>query len=397
MPIRPVPRPRSAPAREGDAGGPDRTGSVAGEPPRTLLLLAAEGDPWSQAAIRAADAAGLCVHRFIAPGQLLRALEENDERSAAVLVVGRALPADERRPWTARLGDRTAGAGLPLFVVEDHGMRELSDNGAFADLPHVTLFTSPPTERVLTTVLRAARREQERREHICDLLHRLEEAGKREERLLAQVGHELRNPLGAITSALTLMRELGPEESPTRCYRRLIERQVEALTRAVDEMLEVTGDRVTHLSQAGNGNGGHAGDGVEHGDGAGTGDPSAALSVLLVEDDADGRQALSELLRTWGHTVRVAADGETAVEVANRHAPEVALVDIGLPGIDGYAVARRIRREHPRPPPLLVAMTGYGQPEDRDRALEAGFDLHLVKPIRPALLAQLLGEQRGDS
>lgn len=73
-------------------------------------------------------------------------------------------------------------------------------------------------------------------------------------------------------------------------------------------------------------------------------------------------------------------DNTLSVAKAGERAPQVALVDIGLPGIDGYEVTRRNRDAHPEEPPLLVAMIGFGQPEDRRRALDAGFDLHLVKP-----------------
>jgi len=118
----------------------------------------------------------------------------------------------------------------------------------------------------------------------------------------------------------------------------------------------------------------------------------AALPVLLVEDDPDGRQALGELLRMWGYAVEVAVDGEEAVAKVSRRPPRVALVDVGLPGIDGHEVARCIRRRYPDEAPLLIAMTGFGQPEDRRRALDAGFDLHLVKPVNPRKLSALLAQ-----
>lgn len=384
QPIEPTPRPRAAPAR-----GTER----AAEPsPPALLLLAPEGEPSGRAAVRAAESAGLRVRRTESPVALLHTLEEDAARLAAVLTVTATLPAGERPSWAARLGDRTAEAGLPLFLLDEEGPHATDGADpldAVASLPHVTLLAAPP-ERVLTTVLRAARRERERRDRVCELVRRLEEAGRREQRLLARVGHELRNPLGAITSALTLMRETGSGEEPACRYRRLIERQVASLTRAVDELLEVSGEQVTRLSDDGNG------DQSDERPAGGDDDdaPSDGLAVLLVEDDADSRRALGELLRVWGYDVRVAEDGEAGVEAAREAPPQVAMVDIGLPGIDGYEVARRIRRHHPEPPPLLIAMTGFGQPEDRKRALDAGFDLHLVKPIRPARLADLLRERR---
>jgi signal transduction histidine kinase len=110
--------------------------------------------------------------------------------------------------------------------------------------------------------------------------------------------------------------------------------------------------------------------------------------ILLVEDNVDARQALQDLLETWGHRVEVAADGLRGVELAVRQPPELALVDIGLPGLDGYRVAEELRAKMGRSI-RLVALTGY---DDQSRAREAGFDLHLVKPVRPADLSRLLSE-----
>ena len=121
---------------------------------------------------------------------------------------------------------------------------------------------------------------------------------------------------------------------------------------------------------------------------------SAARKVLIVEDNSDAQQVLKDLLELWGHKVACASDGLEGVTELQRFEPEVALVDIGLPGIDGYEVARRARRaEHGRRT-LLVALTGYGAPEQRAAALEAGFDLHLVKPVDPQRLSALLREMR---
>jgi CheY-like chemotaxis protein len=112
-------------------------------------------------------------------------------------------------------------------------------------------------------------------------------------------------------------------------------------------------------------------------------------SILIVEDNADARDALRVLLELEGHTVEAAGEGHQAIEIARAKDPDVALVDIGLPGIDGYEVARRVRGQGGRRP-VLIALTGYGQPEDRRRATEAGFDQMLVKPVDPVALAELL-------
>jgi CheY-like chemotaxis protein len=118
---------------------------------------------------------------------------------------------------------------------------------------------------------------------------------------------------------------------------------------------------------------------------AGTGTGTGAvrrLDVLLVEDNDDGRRMLREVLEGAGHRVTEAVDGPQALEQATAAAFDVALIDIGLPGIDGLEVARRLRRMGPRlATTLLVAITGYGAPQDHARSREAGFDLHVVKPV----------------
>lgn len=111
--------------------------------------------------------------------------------------------------------------------------------------------------------------------------------------------------------------------------------------------------------------------------------------VLIVEDNEDSRELLAAMLKRRGHRVAAAPDGLTGVEVALARQPEVVLVDIGLPGLDGYAVARRIRSALGGAV-YLVALTGYGQPEDRQRALAAGFDVHLTKPVDLRVLQELL-------
>jgi signal transduction histidine kinase/CheY-like chemotaxis protein len=112
--------------------------------------------------------------------------------------------------------------------------------------------------------------------------------------------------------------------------------------------------------------------------------------VLVVEDNADTRETLCELLAELGHSVAAAADGLEAVERARAIQPEVLVVDIGLPGIDGYEVARRVRAER-GDSVTLIAVTGYGQPEDQRRAFDAGFDHHFTKPVDIDVLARLLG------
>jgi signal transduction histidine kinase/CheY-like chemotaxis protein len=125
--------------------------------------------------------------------------------------------------------------------------------------------------------------------------------------------------------------------------------------------------------------------------------PGLALLILVIEDNLDGRESLRDLLELWGHEVVLAEDGAEGVEKALERQPDVALVDIGLPGLDGNEVARRIRAAFSTGHMELIAMTGYGQPEDRRRALQAGFDSYLVKPVDPAHLGRLLAAVRPRS
>jgi CheY-like chemotaxis protein len=118
--------------------------------------------------------------------------------------------------------------------------------------------------------------------------------------------------------------------------------------------------------------------------------PKAAGSrILVVDDSIDSAETLGELLRIWGHDVRLAHDGPGAVDAAREYLPEVILLDIGLPGMDGFAVATQLRKEN-LGGRLLVALTGYGEQQDRQRTHDVGFDHHLVKPIDPDTLQKLL-------
>ena len=108
--------------------------------------------------------------------------------------------------------------------------------------------------------------------------------------------------------------------------------------------------------------------------------------VLLVDDHADAREMYSTFLQAEGHSVFEAENGLAALDMFRAAKPDVAIIDIGLPGMDGYEIARRIRSEWGRDTVTLIALTGYGFPEDRERSRAAGFDRHLVKPVAPEAL-----------
>jgi two-component system CheB/CheR fusion protein len=112
--------------------------------------------------------------------------------------------------------------------------------------------------------------------------------------------------------------------------------------------------------------------------------------ILIVEDNSDIAESLGTFLAMDGHTVRIAQDGAVALETLHSFAPEVVLLDIGLPGMDGYQVARRMRAETSRKDLIIVAMSGYGEEQHRRKSLEAGCDDHLVKPVQPDALRSFL-------
>jgi signal transduction histidine kinase len=123
--------------------------------------------------------------------------------------------------------------------------------------------------------------------------------------------------------------------------------------------------------------------------------PARSRRVLIIEDNVDTRETLRRVLELDGHEVQEAADGAQGVEIALASRPEVIIVDIGLPRLDGYQVARRLRAALGTGP-RLIAVTGYGQTEDRRRARDAGFDEHLVKPVTPDQLAAALHSYPAD-
>ncbi|HEX5130713.1 MAG TPA: response regulator, partial [Usitatibacter sp.] len=123
-------------------------------------------------------------------------------------------------------------------------------------------------------------------------------------------------------------------------------------------------------------------------------EPAAAIAerhrILVVEDNPDSAEAMQMLLETMGHDVKVVGDGQSALEVAVLLQPDVILLDIGLPGMDGYELAQRLRAASQTRAAHIIAVSGYGQEKDRERSLSVGFDVHLVKPVDPAQLSQAI-------
>ena len=123
-------------------------------------------------------------------------------------------------------------------------------------------------------------------------------------------------------------------------------------------------------------------------------DHPSGLRVLIAEDHVDGADSLAMLPRMVGHDVEVAHDGLAALDLAPRYRPDVVLLDLAMPRLSGYDVARELPRLLPGQKPLIVAVTGYGDTESKRRSADAGIDLHLVKPVDTGYLFGLLGQLR---
>jgi len=117
----------------------------------------------------------------------------------------------------------------------------------------------------------------------------------------------------------------------------------------------------------------------------------AGRRILLVDDNTDSAESLGELLALSGHEVRTAADGPGALRAYDEFHPDVVLCDLGLPGMSGYEVGRTLRTRPGGSALFLAALTGYSDASDRSRTAQAGFDLHLVKPVDPFELERLIG------
>ena len=118
------------------------------------------------------------------------------------------------------------------------------------------------------------------------------------------------------------------------------------------------------------------------------------FKILVVDDNPDSALSLAMMLSIMGHETRTAHDGESAVATAESFLPEVVLLDIGLPKLNGYEVAHRIRTSSWGTSMFLIAVTGWGQDEDRQRSSEVGLNVHMVKPVEPSALQKLLAELR---
>jgi PAS domain S-box-containing protein len=211
----------------------------------------------------------------------------------------------------------------------------------------------------------------------------LREADRRKEEFLWRLSHELRNPLAPLANLVEMLRHPDPSRETLDMARDVLARQVEHLRRLVHERLDVAlhGSQVVPAMQA---------PPSIHGEAR---SKRRALRILIVDDNVDYIDTLSDLLRARGHDVVTAADGPSALAAAARGTPDIVLLDLGLPGMDGVEVAERLRAERTCGNALLVAITVYGGQQEALRLACAGFHHHLVKPVDFEQIDALLAER----
>jgi CheY-like chemotaxis protein len=202
-----------------------------------------------------------------------------------------------------------------------------------------------------------------------------------EEESLALLNHDLRNALGSIASALQVLSHEGYLSPLAEQAGKTIERQVEQLTHLADQLSGLAGvpnkrddaRRPTLTDEL---------------------DQMPTRKILVVDDNKDAADSAGMLLALWGHQVKVAYDGPSAIAVARDYQPELCLIDLGMPGMDGFAVAGALRQESALRDARLVAMTGFDREVERKSSRDAGFDNFLVKPVEVTALRAILAEDR---
>lgn len=209
----------------------------------------------------------------------------------------------------------------------------------------------------------------------------LQQAARRKDQALSALSHEWRTPLAALVNAVALLRMGVTGQGAAEAWE-IIDRQVNRLSALGDELLDAFRSGVALGPRPE----------LQTASLAPRPTPAARLRLLVIEDNTDTATALAEFLGRVGHEVEVVYDGREGYEAALKGQFDAILCDLGLPGMTGYEVARSLNaREGYQPPPLL-AISGYGEDEDRVRSQEAGFDLHLTKPINPNDLLGVLAD-----
>lgn len=208
--------------------------------------------------------------------------------------------------------------------------------------------------------------------------------------LVAELGHELRNQLVSMTMVLDLLKRARHEPEQIDAIIPMLDKDLTRLKRFVEQQLDSQ-----ELTE-----GALASGATDSQDDATVAASSTNSSperrrVLVVDDNVDAADSLCLVLEARGHESQAAYDGAEALDKLEAFAADVVLLDIGLPQMDGLEVARRIRSTARGKEITLVAVTGWGQDEDRQRTTEAGFDAHLTKPVDSALLVELISRHPG--
>jgi two-component system CheB/CheR fusion protein len=197
---------------------------------------------------------------------------------------------------------------------------------------------------------------------------------------------ELRNSLAALRNAARVLSILGHRDSRLTWLGGVLDRQVNRLTQVADELRDT--DDVPAVLPADSGDGERP---AEVGSDA-LCPAIAPRRVLVVDDNVDAAESLAVILSLAGHVVHTVYDGPTSLAAAHWFRPDVVFLDLGLPGLDGWEVARRLRRSEGFQRNQLIAITGFDREELRERSEAAGIGIHLVKPVDPAELERLLAK-----
>jgi CheY-like chemotaxis protein len=245
----------------------------------------------------------------------------------------------------------------------------------------VTLLTVGGFGMLLAAVLSHARRlnalETIRHNVTSDLRAaetQLMSAAQEKERQVAMLAHELRNPLTPLRNGIEIVRQMSSGNPALARTAEMMSRQIVQLVQLVDDLV---GPESAPESQ---GSAGTAAVPAE----------SARLRILVADDNADGADSLAMLLQADGHVVLTASDGRRAVEVAAVFSPDVILMDVAMPNLDGLEATREIRSRPWGQQIRIIALTAWGQEAERRRTRAAGMDAHLVKPVDPRALALVL-------
>jgi CheY-like chemotaxis protein len=245
----------------------------------------------------------------------------------------------------------------------------------------VTLLTVGGFGMLLAAVLAHARRlnalETIRHNVASDLREaetQLVRVAHEKDRQLSMLAHELRNPLTPLRNGIEIVRQMSSANPALARTAEMMSRQIVQLIRLIDDLVG-TDSPARENSAAGT-----------------SAEPAepARLRILVADDNADGADSLAMLLQADGHVVLTAPDGRRAVEVAEAFVPDVILMDVAMPNLDGLEATREIRRRPWGQGIRIIALTAWGQETERRRTREAGMDAHLVKPVDPNALALVL-------